>query len=164
MAATSAHAVEVELAVAEDPRGDDDVRRAGVEPAAGVVEVHTAAEVQAAGKGRERRTRRFFVASTKLDDVPARELVALVEFREPRRGPFAHEVGAQARPAVLQRAADDLLHLAFVQVNAGTEHARSLKLQAPSSKLQAAKARRHGGRFRRMAFRIFYAAILLTFK
>ena len=54
----------------------------------------------------------------------------------------------KTRAAVAQRAADDLLHLAFVEVNAGPEHRRRLKLQAPSSKLQApsSKARRLGAR------------------
>jgi hypothetical protein len=37
---------------------------------------------------------------------------------------------------VAQRAANNLLHLAFMQVNARTKHSVRLKFQVPSSKFQ----------------------------
>jgi hypothetical protein len=40
------------------------------------------------------------------------------------------------RAGIAERAADDLLHFAFMQVNARTEHGRKLKFHGRSSKSQ----------------------------
>jgi len=71
---------------------------------------------------RANRARRIFVSSTEHDDVPAFQFIATIKFGEPRSGPVGDEVGAQLPGRVTQRAADNLLHLAFMQVNAGTKH------------------------------------------
>jgi hypothetical protein len=56
--------------------------------------------------------------------VAAGQAGALVKFREPRGGAVGDKVRAQA--GIAERAADDLLHFAFMQVNARTEHAPKL--------------------------------------
>ena len=109
------------------------MRRTGIEPDADVGEVHTAAQMQAAGKGRERRARGGFVAGAELDDVPAIQAVEPVKdplnlelLGEPRRGLLGDEVGAQPGARISERAADDLLHLALVKINARTKHGGKL--------------------------------------
>src|SRR5688572_33365236 len=79
--------------------------------------------MQSTGVGLERFTRRHLVTRPKHDDVSAPQPVALVEFGKPRRGLLSDEVRAQAAGVVTQRAADDLLHPAFMQVDTRTKHA-----------------------------------------
>ncbi len=84
------------------------------------VGVDAPADLQPVGKRFQRLPGRDAVAGPEHDDVAAAQVVAAIELREPRRRALRDEVGFQA--GVAERAADDLLHLAFVQVNAGTEH------------------------------------------
>ena len=108
------------------------MRRAGLEPLARVFRIYSAAEVQSAGIRGERGAGGGFIARAEHDDVAARQGVAPVKFRERRGGFFGDEVGAQAVAA--ERAADDLLHLAFMQVYARTKHGGKVKTKARSSK------------------------------
>ena len=102
------------------------MRRTGVEPAARVFRIDPAADLQSAGKGRERRERLRFIARTQHDDVAAGQPVALVKFGKPRGRLLRDKIRAQAA-GIAQRAPDDLLHFAFMQINARTEHAPKLK-------------------------------------
>jgi hypothetical protein len=52
--------------------------------------------------------------------VAAEKSVAFVELREPRRRFFRDKIRAQA--GITQRAADDLLYFALMEVNAWTKH------------------------------------------
>ena len=75
----------IHAAFAENPARDDDVRRAGVQPAARILSVDAAADVQSAGKRRQRRARLGFVAGAEHDDVAAGQSVAPVKFRRTTR-------------------------------------------------------------------------------
>ena len=50
------------------------------------------------------------------------QTVAAIHLGEPRRRFLGNKIRAQPRAIIAQRAADDLLHLAFMEINAGTEH------------------------------------------
>ena len=116
--------VPIHAPLAKGPGGDNDVRSTGLQPARGVVEIHAAAEVQTTGIRRQCRPRRRVIARAELNDMAAFQAVAPVEFGEPRGGFFGDKIRAQTRAAFTERAADDLLHLAFMQINAGTKHRR----------------------------------------
>jgi ankyrin repeat protein len=64
--------------------------------------------------------------------VAAVEAVAFVKLREPCRRLGRDKIRAQA--GLAERAADDLLHFAFMQVNAGTKHESKLKRKVESGK------------------------------
>ena len=84
------------------------------------------ADVQSAGIGRQGLAGRRLVARPKHDDVAAAQAVAPVQFGEPAAGPLGDKVGLQIRRAASQAAADNLFDLAFMQINARTEHGVSL--------------------------------------
>ena len=102
------------------------MRRAGVQPALGVLEVHAAAEMQSAGKRGQRFGRGCLVARSQLDDMAALQPIPSIQFREPGRGTLGHKIRAQPRAVIAQTAADDLLDLAFMQVDARTKHAANV--------------------------------------
>ena len=116
------------FAVAKQPRGNDHVRRPGVDPPGGVVRRDAAADLQAARPGGECLAGGIVIALAKLDHVAAAQVVATVQLRIPSGRFFRDEVGAQgARPGVVDGAPDDLFHPAFMQVNARPEHAASVR-------------------------------------
>src|SRR5436190_21208478 len=96
------------------------MRCAFVEPLPGVVSLDAAPDVHAAGEGFECGTCGGFVSWPEHNDVTAFESVAAVQFRVPFRGPFGDEVGAQLSDA--ECAADNLLHFAFMEIDARTKH------------------------------------------
>ena len=94
--------------------------------------VHAAADVEAAGKRGECGAGFGFVAGAEHNDVAAGQLVAPVKFGKPGGGFLGDKIRAQA--GVAKRAADDLLHFAFVQINAGTKHGVRLDSGGQTSK------------------------------
>jgi hypothetical protein len=64
--------------------------------------------------------------------VAAGQAVAPVKFGKPRGGAVGDKI--RARAGIAERTADDLLHFAFMQVNAGTEHGFKLEWKAESGK------------------------------
>ena len=112
--------------VAEDPRGDDDMRRTGIQPGPCIVGIDAAAELETARPSREGFAGRRFVPGTELDHMPADKPVAVVELGEPSGRLLGHEVGGHAGAAVRQRAADDLGHAAVAEVDARSEHGSNL--------------------------------------
>ena len=109
----------------EEPRRHDDVRRAPLEPLGRVRRRHAAADLQPARVGRERRARGLLVARAELDHVAARQPVAAVHLRVVLRAQVAHEVlGRGASLVVPQCPTNNLLDLAVVQVDAGSEFHR----------------------------------------
>ena len=118
----------IEFAVAKQPRGNDHVRRPGVDPPGGVVGRDAAADLQSARPGGECLAGGIVIALAQLDHVAAAQVVATVQLRIPSGRFFRDEVGAQgARPGVVDGAPDDLFHPAFMQVNARSEHAASVR-------------------------------------
>jgi len=61
--------------------------------------------------------------------VPAAQTIPAVKLREPARGLFRDKIRPQARAIAGERAADNLLHLSLVQINARPEHAINLKFR-----------------------------------
>ena len=100
------------------------MRRAGFEPLAGVVDGHAATQMHSARESRKRRFGRLVVAVAKLDDMASAQAVLTIQVRKPGGGLLGDEVGLQTVVVVSQRPTDDLLHLAFVQIDAGTKHDR----------------------------------------
>ncbi len=96
------------------------VRGSGLQPLGRVLQVDAAADLQSAGKRRQRRAGLGLVVRAEHDHVAAVEMVAPVEFRKVGRAVIGDEIGP--RSTLAQRAADDLLHLAFMEVDAGPEH------------------------------------------
>ena len=95
----------VKFAVAKQPRGDDHVRRPGVDPPGGVVRRDAAADLQPARPGGECLAGSIVVALAKLDHVAAAQVVATVQLRIPSGRFFRDEVGAQGiRPRVVDGA------------------------------------------------------------
>ena len=115
------------------------MRRARLQPGLGVGLIDAAAELQPAGIRGQGLAGGGFIPRTELDDVTASQPVAPIQFGKPRRRFFRHKVCA--RPAdVLQRTADDLLHLAFVKVNARSKHAARLRGRPGPGKLNLVRA------------------------
>lgn len=112
----------VQVAIAKDPGGDDDVGGAGVEPGAGVVGVDTAADVEAAGVGGEGVVGGLVIAGAEHDDMAAGEAVVAVALGEPGGGSIGFETGDGVGAGIGEGATDDLDHLAAAQVDAGTKH------------------------------------------
>src|SRR5205814_2004549 len=100
--------------------------RAGVQPTARIVGIDAAADLQSSGIGGQGLARRGFVAGSEHNDVASFETVALVKLRIERRGLFGDKIRAQRRRIVAPGAADDLLHFAFVKIDARSEHANML--------------------------------------
>jgi hypothetical protein len=98
------------------------MRGAVIQERRGVSQVDSAADLQAAGKGLQRRPRGGLIPRTEHDHMAAGEAVTPVELGEPGARPFRDKIRANLRGIVTQRAADDLLDLAFVQVDARTKH------------------------------------------
>ena len=74
------------------------------------------------GNAAKRGAGRVLVAGPEHDDVPASQAVAAVKFGEPGGWDVRRRNSSATRPVVVERSADNLLHLAFMQINAGTEH------------------------------------------
>lgn len=104
--------------VGEEPTGDDDFVRAGLQPGAGVVEGDAAAELEPARPGGEHGARGVVVARTELDDVAAHQSVGAIERGEVLWRLARDEVRPQAHPRVGQASPDDLFDLPLVQVDA----------------------------------------------
>jgi hypothetical protein len=100
------------------------VRRAGLQPTARVAGIDPAADLKSTRKCGQRGAGFGLVAGTELDDVAARKAVAPVKSGKPRRRAVGNEICPHTRTT--QRAADNLLHFAFMQVNAGTKHVSKL--------------------------------------
>jgi hypothetical protein len=113
-------AIPFDLAVAEDPGSDDDVGGAGLEVFGGVIDVHAAAELEAAGISAECFEGGLFVARAEHDDVTATKGVAPIEFGEPARGLLGNKIRAEGLS--VEAAADDLLHATFMEVDARSKH------------------------------------------
>jgi hypothetical protein len=131
----------VDLAGAENPTGHNHVRRPSLEPAAGVLGVDAATQLQSARVGRQRGPGFGLVARAKLNDVAAAEPIAPVLIGKPGGRLFGNKIGAQALTA--EGAPDDLLYFAFMQVNARTKHAGKLEAGGPSSKSKVRAATLH---------------------
>lgn len=119
-------AIPIQLPVPEDARSNDHLRSARVEIRTGVLNRNAATDLKSAGISFERGARGGFIARSEHDDMAAFEAVAFVKLGIPRGGTCRDEVDAQSGGIVAERAADDLLHLAFVEVNAGAEHVFAL--------------------------------------
>ena len=131
----------VEVAVAEDVGGNDDVAGAGVEERRGGLGGDAAAHLQTAGEGGDGvggRPGGGLVAG-EHDDVAAVDTVALVHARELRGGGLRLEVGlgglarGVAVVRVLERPAHDLLHATLMDVDARTEPHRAGKVRSPAA-------------------------------
>ena len=101
------------------------MRSARLQPCARVVEVDPAADLQAAGIGCQGRSGFGFVARAQHDHVPALQAVAPVQLGIPGGWAVGDKVRLQPSRLGAQGAADDLLHLSLMQINAGTKHTLS---------------------------------------
>ena len=115
-------AVGIEAAFAKYPRSDDDVRGTGIEPTSSVIGIHAAAELEAAGECSEGFARGGFIAGAQLDDVAAAQVILAIQLGVPRSGAVGNKVGLRPFRAIRKRAADNLFHPTFVQIDAGAEH------------------------------------------
>mmetsp|Transcript_99523 Transcript_99523/g.195516 ORF Transcript_99523/g.195516 Transcript_99523/m.195516 type:complete len:209 (-) Transcript_99523:17-643(-) len=116
-------ALPVQRATMEDMRGDDDMAGTGIEVFAGVFRGDSTADLQAAGV----RPQRFQSSGAALgrgsqqDHMAAGKAVVSVPLGEVARWLGRGEVGDWPLAFVFQGAADDLLHLALVDVDARPE-------------------------------------------
>jgi len=95
------------------------VRRARHQPTARVLRVNATAQVQSAWIGRQRRAAAVSLPGPSwMTCPPVRRRAGKVP--QTRRGFFGDKIGAQT--GVAERAADDLLYFAFMQVNARSKH------------------------------------------
>ena len=120
----------IEAAFAENPRGDDDVRRAGIEPTGGVIGIHAAAELEAVRKCGKGFARRRLIAGAKLNDVTAAQVVLAIQLGVPGSGTVRNKVSLRPFRRIGKRAADNLFHPSFVQINAGAEHGGRVRRRA----------------------------------
>ena len=127
---------------AKNPRGDDDMRGTCIEPAGGVVGIHASAELESAGEGGKGFARGGFIAGTKLDDMPATQVVLAIQLRVPRGGAVGNKVGL--RTLIRKRAADNLFHSSLMQIDAGSKHGGKIRGERPMTnvKIMFAWARR----------------------
>ena len=114
--------VGIEATFAEYPRGDDDVRGAGIKPTSSVIGIHAAAELETAGENGEGFARSDFIAGAKLDDVAAAQVILAIQLGVPRSRAVGNKVGLRPFRAIRKRAADNLFHPTLVQIDAGAEH------------------------------------------
>src|SRR5579863_952362 len=98
------------------------MRGAVLEKPGGIARIDAPADLQPARISPEGRAARLLVAGPQHDDMAAFESIASIQFRIISAGSVRDKVRAQIRRGGAQRAADDLFHLAFMQVEAGTEH------------------------------------------
>src|SRR5256885_11038015 len=96
-----------------------------IQERAGIFIGNSAAGLQSARKRSQGSPRRTFISRPEHDYVSTRETVALVEFREPRARLIGDKVRARTGKLFVERTADNLLHLAFVKIDARPEHADS---------------------------------------
>ena len=119
------------------------MRSPGLKPCAGVVQPNAAPELQAAGISLQRRPGLRLVARTEQDHMPPAQPVAPIQLRIPGR----RAVGDKIRPQPLrfgtQGAADELLNLAFVQIDARTKHIGRLTQSSPDARRQKLSAAFH---------------------
>jgi hypothetical protein len=66
--------------------------------------------------------------------MAAAQIVLFVKFGKPARRSFRNEIRPQRRGVIRQRAADNLLHFAFVEINARSEHEKKLEFNARTAK------------------------------
>ena len=83
----------IKTAFTENPRGDDDMRGACIEPAGGVVGIHTSAELESAGKRSEGFARGGFIVGAKLDDMATSQVILAIQLGVPRGGSVGNKVG-----------------------------------------------------------------------
>jgi thiazole synthase len=108
-------------AIAENPGSDNDMRGTVIKKADCIIEIDATANLEAAGKGAKGSAGGVLVAGAEHDDMAAFESVLAVEFGVIDAGAVRDEIGAWSG-GIGERAADDLFHLAFVEINAGAEH------------------------------------------
>jgi len=130
--------VPIDASLAEDPRGDDDVGRTRVEPSTGIVGIDSAAELESAGPGGQGVAGGLVVAGSQGNDMSAAEIVASVEIGKPAGGVRCLEIGADAGAAIGERAPDDLDDFAAPEINARSEHGRTLAGRGGKKKQGAA--------------------------
>ena len=105
------------------------MRSARVEIALRIVQMDSTANLQAIGICRQRLARCRFIARSEHDDVSTAQSIALVKFSEPRGGLIGDKVCAQRYRIITERAADDLLYFALVQIDAWPEHGTNLAVR-----------------------------------
>src|SRR6266487_5308808 len=88
------------------------------------------ADLESARIRPERFAGRTFVAQTEHDEVAAFELVALVKLGIPACGLLRDKIRAQRGRIATECASNDLLHLAFVKIDAWSEHVQNLTRRA----------------------------------
>ncbi len=119
----------LKAAFAENPRGDDDMRGACIEPAGGVVGIHASAELESAGKRSESFASGGFIAWAKLDDMAAAQVILAIQLSVPRGGVVGNKVGLRA--LVRKRTADNLFHPSLMQIDTGPKHRGKIEGERP---------------------------------
>src|SRR3954462_14429915 len=104
------------------PGSDNHMRGAVGEVAGGIVQIDAAADMQAAGIGIQGSPRGWLIAGTEHDYVSPLQTIAPVEFCVVGAGPVRYKVCAQGGGPAVQRAADNLLHFAIMQIDTRTKH------------------------------------------
>ena len=94
---------------------------AGVEPGGGIAFTDATAELQAAGPCGECLAGGGFISGAEFDDVAAGEVVFAKTSGEPFGRMFGDKILGGAGTVVAEGAADDLFHLALVEVDARAE-------------------------------------------
>ena len=85
----------------------------------------TAADLHPIGIGGQRSTSRLIISRTKFDHVSPGQAVGPISLGEPVGRSIGNEILDRTRAFVAQAAADNLLHAAIVQVNAGSKKCHS---------------------------------------
>jgi hypothetical protein len=96
--------------------------------------IHAAADLESAGIGGECGTGGGFIPGPEHDDVAAGETVFPIQLGEPFGGTGGDKIRAQA--GIAKRAADDLLHFTFMEVNARSKHGGKLDSRGTGAKRQ----------------------------
>src|SRR5579864_3568344 len=117
----------------KNPRRDDDVGSAGIQPCPGVIEVDPTAKLQSFRVGLQSGARLSLVSRTKQDHMTAFKSITFVQPGIPRCRPVSDEIYLQIARLAFQRAAHELFHLAFVEVNAWTKHYPSVRTSRGNS-------------------------------
>src|SRR5690606_27919116 len=112
----------IDAASGEYPGRDDDVARTRIQPARGIPDVHAPAVLHPPRPGPESGARGLYIARPQGNDVPAIKPVLTVQGGKTGRAFGSDKIGLEALLiAVAEGAADNLYHLAVMQVDAGSE-------------------------------------------